>query len=516
MDYKPLTIFGQMVVDHVVHVKHPYESANLRGKAIDWDPITGRIIVNKNAVISTPYIVPPNAMRLCFPLKAGEYKSGDKIDALKAGEYKTGDKIDAAGVSVVGWGEDAELYRESNLSQLGFVREVPGGGGTNVSYALHIIFGNIQKRYISVYSKHQDNRMEDALVPLFAPGGLILLKEDPRPAVNIIIEGIAGDRFIIRSPRERNISMPYQEASGNVCMVNTCYNWYTALNGLIEALKAKEGGVIACTAALCDDKQIPQETGAKLAEIAKDKLGDYMQPTVTSIHSFIRDVVMKRADNLVYIFNEAELANFVKETRYQLDVLDLDKDAIFSGIVRALLWLRGIQAGVKPEMIVTLGMHGALYLDKNDNLHYCRVMTDREMQRIAGEKNAIGDLFAATVLGIYYSRGQRGVVPIVTPNSSGSKIAESYVPSVLIAASAAADDGVYNGFMEVTPRLISSLIETKVTHYSFLGSIHEIDPGNYAGKVGVVFERKLEGLQKGVIKDPCALSQLVDRNLLTS
>ena len=360
--------------------------------------------------------------------------------------------------------------------------------------------------------------MEDALAPLFAPGGLILLKEDPKPAVNIIIEGIAGDRFIIRSPREKSIPIPYQEALGDVCMVNTCYNWYAALNGLIEALKAKGGGVVACTAALCDDKQIPQEIGAELAKIAKDKLSDYTQPTVPSIHSFVHDVIMKRANNLVYIFNESELAYFVKKTRLQFDVLDLDKDAIFSGIVRALHWLRGIQAGAKPEIIVTLGMHGALYLDKEDDLHYCRTMTDKEMQRVAGEKNAIGDLFASMVLGLHYARGERGLVPIVTSNDSVIK--ESYVPSVLIAASAAADDGVYNGLMGVTPSYISSLIARKVTHYSFLGSINEIDPANYAGKVGIVFEQKLNGLlnglRKGFIKESRALSQLVDRNLLTA
>jgi hypothetical protein len=128
MEYNPLTIFGQMVVDHVVHVKHPYESANLRERAIDWDPDSGRIIVNRNAVISTPYIIPPDAVRLVF--------------SVKAGEYKTGDKIDATGVDAVRWGEDVK-NKESSLSQLGFPRQVPGGGGTNVSYALYNVFGNI-------------------------------------------------------------------------------------------------------------------------------------------------------------------------------------------------------------------------------------------------------------------------------------------------------------------------------------------------------------------------------------
>jgi hypothetical protein len=297
-------------------------------------------------------------------------------------------------------------------------------------------------------------------------------------------------------------------------MVNTCYNWFIAINGLIEALKADKGGVIACTAALCDDKQIPEQTGVMLAQTVKDKLGDFKQPTVNSIHSFIRDVVMKRANNVVYIFNETELAQFAKEKRRDFDVLDLDKDALFSGVVRALLWLRGVQAGAKPEVIVTLGLHGALYLDKDDDLHYCRVMRDRELQRVAGEKNAIGDLFAAVVLGIYYGRGQRGIIPI--RNSNGDTIKESYIPPLLIAASAAADDGVYNGFMGVTPTYTNSLIEMKVTHYSFLGSIHDIDPASYAGKVGRVFEQKLNGLRKGVIQDPRALGQLVDRNLLTS
>jgi hypothetical protein len=85
----------------------------------------------------------------------------------------------------------------------------------------------------------QDTVIEDALTPLFTPGSLFLLKEDPAPSVNIIIEGIAGDRFIIRLPRQRNIPIPYQEARGDICMVNPCYNWFTALNGLIEALKAE-------------------------------------------------------------------------------------------------------------------------------------------------------------------------------------------------------------------------------------------------------------------------------------
>jgi hypothetical protein len=497
MEYKPLTIFGQMVMDHVVHVNHPHESANLKGKALDWDPTSGKIIINENAVISTPYTVGDHARRLLFSLKPGEYKSGSKIDAM------TEEMVDKV---------DEQSLEQPNLSKLGFPRSVPGGGGTNVCYALYKIFRNIQKRYAAVCSKLLNADTEGGLAPLFPPSGLSLLKNDPGPAVNIIIEGIAGDRFIIRSPIQRDIPAEYHERTGDICMVNSCPSWFTALNGLIEILKARKGGVIACTAALCDDTQIPNETGAMLAQIARKELGDFKQPTVDSIHSFIRNEVMKRANNFIYIFNEMELAHFIKECR-DIDVLDLDKDALFSGIVRALRWLRGVQAGAKPEVVVTLGTHGALYLDKDDALHYCRTMTDREMQRVAGEKNAIGDLFAAMVLGVHYGRGERGIVAIL--GLDGSEITKSHVPSLLIAASAAADDGVYNGFMNVTPTYINSLIQMKVNHYSFLGSIYDIDPRNYVGKVGKVFEQKIDVLRKCVIKESCTLGQLVDRNLLT-
>lgn len=499
MKYQPLTIFGQMVVDHVVHTKHPYESANLKGIAMNWDPITGKIVIADNAIISTPCIMPPAAIRLAFELHSGEFKTGDKVDA----------KI----VTALPFEEVATRFAGANLSQLGFPRQVPGGGGTNVSYTLYNIFGGIEKHYISVYSKNQNSVIEEALAPIFPPDGLLLIKEDPGYAVNIIIEGIAGDRFTVRSQRKRDILVPYKEQLGQFCMVNTCYNWSSAINGLVEVMRSDGGGVIACTESLCDDKPIPENIGKGLAEIVRAKLGEYNKPLIPSIRSFIRDVVMPNKDNIVYIFNEAELAHFLKETRASFDVLDLENDALFSGIIRGLVWLRGVQSGAKPEMIVTLGKHGALYLDKNDNLHYCRVMTDREIQRVAGEKNAIGDLFAAVVLGIVYGRSNQGIVDIF--DTKGNRIAESYVPSCLIAASAAADTGIYDGFMGVTPINVNSLIQRKVTHYSFFGSIHNIDPADYAGKVGLVFERKMERLRVGVIKDPCPLNQLVDPNLLT-
>jgi hypothetical protein len=499
MNYKPVTIYGQMVVDHVVHVRHPYESADLRGKAIRWDETTGKIIVRDEACIATPHIVPPDALRLGFKIPAGEYRSRDKIKALS--------------VTAIPFSDVSKHFKGKNVSQLGFPRTVPGGGGTNVSYALYNIFGNIQKQYYSLYSKGQDSVIEQALAPLFPPGGLVILKEDPEPSVNIIVEGIAGDRLIVKSPRLQNLRVSYQDRVGDICMVNTCYSWSFAINGLIEAALSERAGVIACTQSLCCKDPIyepAKDSLNELMDITASKLNRTPSLKSPSVYAFIRDVIMKFSKNLIYIFNEDELAYFVEGN---FDVKDIDDDAIMSGIIRALRWLRGVQGGLKPVLVVTLGRDGALYLDQDDYLHYCRVMTDREMQRVAGEKNAIGDLFAATILGITYGRGNRGEVSILAPD--GNELMKSYVPSILVASSAAADSGVYDGFMGVTAKSVSSIIQRKADHYSFLGALQDIDASEYAGKIQAVLEKRLDKMRKGFIRETVPLNQLVDSNLLT-
>ena len=76
---KPITIFGQMVIDHVVHVRHPHEAANLR-RAMKWDDM-GNVEFLPDAYISTPYVIGPKAHHLVFKLPPGRYIAGDKIAA---------------------------------------------------------------------------------------------------------------------------------------------------------------------------------------------------------------------------------------------------------------------------------------------------------------------------------------------------------------------------------------------------------------------------------------------------
>jgi hypothetical protein len=507
-----LVVFGSLVVDETLHIDNPYAYV---GQAISWNPGSKTIMISRNAVVQTPFYAPPAIHALIMPLESGEFKSGEKVNALPEGGYGPEVNIDTGGVRLVKWDEGENQMPGCEYSKFLFPKQSLGGGGTNVCFALHAVFRNIPKRYISVSSKYSDKRVEDGLSSLFDVGELRLLDIDPLPPVNIVIEGIGDDRFLVKSPRKRDVFAPYQEAEAEVCMVNTVYPWHVAVNALIEALRAKRGGVIACTIPLCDFNLIPENIGAELADLTREKLGgDFKDSFVRSIYSFIRDVVMKRSDNLVYIFNEAELAHFAREKRKEFGVLNLNREAIFSGVVRALHWLRSVQDGAKPEIIVTLGKHGTLYLDKEDDLHFCSVLLEQEIHKAVGNKNAIGDLFAAMVLGIHYARGGRGIVPILAPD--GDVIKYSYVPSTLIASTAAAEDGVYNGFMRVDPQSINRLIELKVPHYSFFGSIYDIALGETEDSVEEMLTKGLTGLRKGSVEVCCSLDQLVDDNLLTA
>jgi len=494
-----MTIYGQVVIDHAVSVQLAHESADLFGKGIIWDE-EGAVTIEHGVKISVPCIIPPKAERTLFSLPEGKFKTGNKIDAEK--------------VKVVPWKDvaDGEI-------RFGFDRQLPGGGAMNIAFGLYNVFRGIPVSLVSIYSNEEDTMLEDALRPLFVSGGLKLLKVDPYPSVNVILEGIKKDRIIIRSPRVRDIAVEYQKAVGDFVMVNSVYSREFAMNALLECMKASQGGIIACTASLCHHDDLFNDAEAeKFTALLQEQLGTTESLTANkdSIYTVIKDIMMPSSDKITYIFNEDELDHFISLINNEFDVMYRGKrtGALFSGVLRALQTLRDVQKGKMPPIVVTLGADGALYLDNENGLHYCSVITDQQMGRKSyGEKKAIGDLFAAVITAIAYGRGDRGVVQIRGSDSKIKKSKESSAPSILLTASATADIGVYDGFMQVRPSAINEILTKKVAlgHYMYLGILNEVK------KVSAMFsDINMEDFRKGTISeaDTCSLENLVEAGLV--
>jgi hypothetical protein len=520
-DYRQgVTIYGQIVLDHMVNIRHVFECGDLR-PMLQWDS-AGNIHVRKNAGLSTPYVETANAQarRLVFSVD-GDF-DGDVI-RTKAGAKITGHiaiaEIDKEEEVLKGSAPSGNMWPADRVARFGYPRQVPGGGGTNVSYALYNVFRNLAITYVSVYSKEdvQDRMILKALEPVVAGGSLELQQVDPYPAVNVVVEGIANDRLIIRSPRSTLDEVNYYPAITDVVMVNTCYNVFSALNGLLESVKPGRRAVIACTQSLCSQEDLPKSVQRILLEWVKQHCSLELTK-IKSVYDFVKSFIMRESDVVTYIFNEEELDHFMKPEG--IAILNVTfRRPLFDAILSALNRLRQMQVGKKPEMVVTLGEQGALYLDKNDGLHYCRVSKPEEVKRVPRERNAIGDLFASFIVAAVCSRGNRAQVKLMDPRT-GQELSQTHVPSVLIAACAGAEAGVYDGFMEVDPVVVNSLIHTKVNgaHYSYLGKLSDpqLAPTNFAGaEAKWVFETMLPDLCKAIVTQAVTLEDLVDPALLT-
>lgn len=491
-----ISIFSQIVVDNTIHTERPYQSSNLIHERFTWDD-QGIITIGQDVFISVPHIVPPRAERLVYHLPEGV--------------YRTGAKMTAKSVETVAWGND------NSAIQLTFRDEMPGGGGMNNYFGLYKMFRGIMPiSLFSLFSKDQNSAFEEALQLLFAGNNLSLLKL-ATPAINIIIEGIAGDRIIVRAPQDRDIVVPYQTSNAKMVMVNTVYAWQLAFNALIECMIAPMGGAIACTESLCNRTVLSENDRDYIAQLAQDKLGITSLPNPLSLQSFILDVMMPSSEKIIYLMNDAELAHIAERAISEFDIMYVTggepHGIMFSGMIRALKWLRKCQRDVCPEMIVTLGEDGAIFLDSDNDLHYCRVTTDQEMGRSPhGEKKAIGDLFASIILALHYGMEDRGKIAI--RGDGNNIIKKSAVPLMLIAASATADAGVYDGIWHVNPKCVDGLIQDKHTHYAFLGPLEEVDIKNWAT---LVAEVNFNILAKGRIRkdDLKTLDQLVNPKLLS-
>ena len=121
---------------------------------------------------------------------------------------------------------------------------------------------------------------------------------------------------------------------------------------------------------------------------------------------------MPRSGDIIYVFNEHELDNFIGGTGETLFRVP-DSVVLFGNVIKALRKLRDFQRGARPRVFVTLGADGAICLDADNLLHFCRVARSQEVQKVLRERNAIGDLFAATLLGLYASGAERKYVPIL-------------------------------------------------------------------------------------------------------
>jgi len=502
---KKLLVVGQPVLDHVVDVDIIHQTGTLM-KVMDID--VGQIVFKKGSYISTEYGA---GKRLVFgPFLDYEEDVASLGKKAIGRRFRKGQKVDIPPekVQILGWREDVRKFGEGNVGRLGYVVRSPGGGGTNCCYIIHQVFKKLPLGFSGIYSVETDELIEDSLSTIL-DGEADIKRVNKIMPVNIVLEGIMNDRIILKSPQQTDVTVEGLSSDAHFMLVNTLYNVYFACAALRKAMEMPSA-VIACTKSLLNEAPIPPEVrgGLKPYGVSDD---------IDSVFSFFKNVILPGSPHLIYIFNEDEFQHLLKYRSAGDDrvyVVNGEGRALFDQLILGMKLFRQFQAPHKTNLIVTVGRLGAFWLDTDDDLHHCAILTSDETGKIEGQRNAIGDLFAGVLTALIY--GYEGAYTIEIFNSSGQVIKESLVPPILIDASAAADAGVFDGFYKVRYASVNSNIHLKTQHYRYLGNLNEIRIAKDLESLEDVMRPggRFPDITKGQIKGATVLEQIVPRSLL--
>jgi hypothetical protein len=503
---KKLLVVGQPVLDHGIHVDVVHQGLRLMN-VMEID--AGRIIFKRGSYISTEY---PSYQRLVFGPFLDYEEDVEQLGKKKAigREFDKGAKVSIPPekVQILGWEEDIESLGVDNVGRLGYVSRAPGGGVTNCCYIISQIFQKLPLDLCGIYSTETDGIIEESLETIVGAPNILRVNRDM--PINIVLEGIRKDRIILKSPQPKYEEIPeHLDLDAGFLLVNTIYNVHMACAALSKAMEAPSS-VVACTISLLSEDPIPPKL--------RDSLKPYgISDKIDSVYSLFKNVILPESPNLTYIFNEAEFHHLLRH-RYPGDeriyVLNGEGRILFDQLILGMRRFRQLQAPHKTHLVVTVGEFGAFWLDMEDDLHYCAVLTSEQTGKVETQRNAIGDLFAGVLAALLYGYNGTYVDEIFCP-SSGEIVEESLVPPILTAASAAADAGVFDGFYSVREASVNSNIhpKTRHRHYRFFGNLNEIRTFRDLISLEEVLKNHLGDLTKGEIRASAVVNQLVPRSL---
>jgi hypothetical protein len=501
---RKLLVVGQPVLDHIAHVEIVHQRGTLL-TVMDID--AGWIIFRPGSYISTECGAGKRLVFGPFLDYEDDVKQVGKEKAIGR-RFRAGEKIPVPEekVHVVDWRGDIDRFGTEYVGRLGYVNRSPGGGATNCCYIISQVFPKLPIAFTGIYSEESDGIIEDCLETIVGSADIQRVHK-PMP-INIVLEGISNNRVILKSPQPTELRPQHPLDSSGFMLVNTIYNVYLASACLAAAMESS-AGVVACTESLLNESRISsEEARAHVRDLGAS--GD-----VDSIFGFFRNVVLPSASGLTYVFNESEFHHLIKwrsKADERIYVKNGDGRILFDQLVLGLSRFRELHAPHKLNVIVTVGSFGAFWLDQDDDLHYCAVLTSDETGKVEGQKNAIGDLFTGVLTALMF--GYEGNHRVQIYDRYNAVIKESVVPPMLIAASAAADAGVFDGFYKVREKSVNSNIHLKTNHYRFLGKLNEIVLPKQLESLEEMLRSRLPDITRGQIKGATVLDQIVPGGLL--
>ena len=499
-----LLVVGQPVLDHIAHVEIVHQRGTLL-KVMDID--AGWIVFHRGSCISTEC---GSGKRLVFGpfLDYEEDIAQLGKDRAIGRRFKAGDKVSIPEekVNVVDWRGDMGRFGAENVGRLGYVSRSPGGGAVNCCSIISQVFPKLPIAFTGIYSEETDGIIEDCLASMVQSPDI---QRVPTPMpINIVLEGISNNRVILKSPQPTELLVESSLDSSGFMLVNTVYNVYLASACLCTAMH-QPTGVIACTESLLSDSKF-STPDAKAYVAARAASSD-----LDSIFGLFRKVVLPSAKSLTYVFNESEFHHLIRWRSRgddRVHVKNGDGRVLFDQVVLGLETFREMQAPHRANVIVTVGSLGAFWLDPEDDLHYCGILTSDETGKVEGQKNAIGDLFTGVLTALMY--GSDGNHRVEIYDRQDRVIKESFVPPMLIAASAAADAGVFDGFYKVREKSVNSNIHLKTNHYRYLGKLENIPITKELETLEEMLRTRLPDVTVGHVKGATVLDQIVPRSLL--
>lgn len=422
-DQVNMTVYGNPVIDLICPLGLHYRDAPYR------HPIRRIATIHDDGTIEFK----PDSYISCY---VGDQPCmfGPLNPNANGGTYSAGEKYPTDFT----FGERATTLKESISANA--IAELPtttpriGGGGANVLAGFYDVFDKLKVQFIATVETSTPGHLDRWIRPVTEVVGAY----DPvpiygHPGINLCLEGLGPtrDRTILtaklpqeNTPDDRQLP----RAHGKSIMVNTVYAPLVALDGLANAAYPDSFGVLALTKSLCSKKPV-RDTIVERIRSRHPKLCQDL-PDGTSVYSFIRNVVLPRA-NCICVMNEDELAHFTDDEFFVTKERSKSKVPLLDGIVRAMKTFRSFQGPVKHRVYVTAGPYGSFVLTEKDHLVYCGTYNDPH--RPPQGKTAIGDTYATSILAV---------------ETIGNYISRYIIPAedVIRAAAATADASVFYGF----------------------------------------------------------------------
>ena len=356
-------------------------------------------------------------------------------------------------------GEAAErIISQAGNNAASFPSGIPariGGGGPNVLFGFYDVFAALRVELVATVEKRgvdTQGRLDNYVTALTEKiGDFTAVPIYDYPGINLSIEGLGypPDRIIFtaRIPRDGESEVTLPRPKGAAVMVNTLYSPRVAIDALAHACAESRHGLLALTTSLCSkqtvDSGIFQEILARHGDLRIDDPGHF-----DSVYDFIVKFVLPQG-RCICVANEDELQHLTGIPTYT--ARGDEHFPTLGGMVAALKQIRALQSENRPRIYATAGPAGSFVVDENDELVYCAVVEDQQRPRQG--KTAIGDTFATFLLAL-------------------ETIGHTPACSIIKAAAAGADSGVYDGFGHLAVNKVNRYLGEPKRRLVSLGNLH--------------------------------------------